>query len=96
MDIANIPIPVLGIIIFALLCLFMIVRGLKLPADFYERDKQRAAMRRRLRELEAAGQTEGEAAVPAPAVKQEKRPEPPKSAGKPAAASPVKPSKPVK
>lgn len=89
-EIANVPISMLCIIIFALLALFVIIRGFKLPADFFERDKLRAAMRKRLRELEETNRNEPGTSAVAPAGKAEKNSEPPaQSDKKPSAVSPA-------
>ena len=93
MDIANIPVAVLGIIIFALIALFVIFGGFRLPADFFERDKQRAAMRRRLREIEETNKKENEPSQSAGAEKVDKKQETAESAKKPAATSSANPQK---
>jgi hypothetical protein len=94
MNISNIPISVLCITIFALIALFVIIRGFKLPADFFERDRQRAAMRRRLRELETESRKEKEETITsAQPEKVEKKQETAEAAKKPAATPSANPPK---
>jgi hypothetical protein len=53
MEFVNIPILVLLAVLAAVVVSFVIIRGFKLPKSFYERERQRMAMRQRLMEQNA-------------------------------------------
>jgi flagellar biosynthesis/type III secretory pathway M-ring protein FliF/YscJ len=54
MNITNVSITVLAGILFAIIALFVIIRGFRLPKSYHETEAQRAAMRKRVLEQEYA------------------------------------------
>lgn len=48
MDINSFPLTGYLLILFGLVALTLIIRGLKMPSDFHEREKNRALIRKKL------------------------------------------------
>lgn len=65
MNIGDISLVVLVSALVALASLFVIFKGFRLPREFHENEEKRAAIRKRLLELESAAKEEAPA-VPDP------------------------------
>lgn len=77
MEILNVPFEWLIGFVFLLTALYVLLRGMRLPADFSEKEKARAELKRKVREME---QIEAEL-FPAESPKA-KAPSQPESTGK--------------